>query len=81
MKDIQNVLMKAKGIELTDSEDRNKYITPVDVAGKDKVYVSRIRQSPYSNKEFSLWVVADNIRKGAALNAVQIAEILSKKFL
>lgn len=81
VEDVQNILLKAKGVILTDSDDRSKYITPVEVAGKDKVYVSRVRQSPYSNKEFSLWIVADNIRKGAALNAVQIAKILSQKFL
>lgn len=81
VKGIQNILSNADGVILTDSEDKEKYITPVEVAGKDKVYISRIRQSPYSNKEFSLWIVADNIRKGAALNAIQIAQILARKFL
>jgi len=79
--EIQRLLSQAPGVILTDKGDHNLYVTPVDVAGKDEVYVSRIRQTPYSSKEFSLWIVADNIRKGAAVNAVQIAQAVIKKFL
>ena len=79
--DIRKILSSAEGVILTDSEDLNQYVTPIEVAGKDEVFISRIRKSPYSNKEFELWVAADNIRKGAALNAVQIAQVLSKRFL
>jgi aspartate-semialdehyde dehydrogenase len=79
--EIKKILSNSQGVVLTDDEDLNQYITPIEVAGKDEVFVSRVRKSPYSNKEFELWIVADNIRKGAALNAVQIAQILSKSFL
>jgi aspartate-semialdehyde dehydrogenase len=52
------------------------YVTPAEAAGEDAVYVSRIRRDPTVAHGLNLWVVADNLRKGAALNAVQIAEIL-----
>ena len=52
------------------------YVTPAEAAGEDAVYVSRIRRDPTVPHGLNLWVVADNLRKGAALNAVQIAEIL-----
>jgi len=51
-------------------------VTPVEAAGEDPVYISRIRRDPTVAHGLNLWVVADNLRKGAALNAVQIAEIL-----
>ena len=52
------------------------YVTPVESAGEDKVYVSRIRKDPTVANGLSFWCVSDNLRKGAALNAVQIAETL-----
>ena len=52
------------------------YVTPVECAGEDAVYVSRIREDPTVENGLNLWVVSDNLRKGAALNAVQIAEAL-----
>ena len=55
------------------------YVTPVEAAGEDKVYVSRIRQDDTLDNGLSLWVVSDNLRKGAALNAIQIAELIVKK--
>ena len=57
------------------------YVTPVESAGEDAVYVSRIRRDPTVPYGLSFWVVADNLRKGAALNAVQIAEILAADHL
>jgi len=51
-------------------------VTPAEAAGEDPVYVSRIRRDPTVAHGLNLWVVADNLRKGAALNAIQIAEIL-----
>ena len=51
-------------------------MTPVEIAGEDKVYVSRIRNDETLDNGISLWVVSDNLRKGAALNAVQIAELI-----
>ena len=52
----------------------------VEAAGEDKVYVSRIREDNTVDNGLNIWVVSDNLRKGAALNAVQIAEIISKKY-
>ena len=57
------------------------YVTPTEAAGEDHVYVSRVRRDPTVPHGLSLWVVADNLRKGAALNAVQIAEILAAEHL
>jgi aspartate-semialdehyde dehydrogenase len=54
-------------------------VTPAEAAGEDPVYVSRIRRDPTVPHALNLWVVADNLRKGAALNAVQIAELLVKE--
>ena len=56
-------------------------MTPLECAGEDAVYVSRIRIDPTVNHGLALWVVSDNLRKGAALNAVQIAEILAADYL
>ena len=56
-------------------------MTPAEAAGEDAVYVSRIRRDPTVPHGLNLWVVADNLRKGAALNAVQIAEILAADYL
>jgi aspartate-semialdehyde dehydrogenase len=80
-KDARHILSKAKGIQVMDDPDNDVYTTPVECAGEDAVFVSRIRQDPTVENGLWLWVVADNIRKGAALNAVQIAEILVKEYL
>src|SRR3984893_8047974 len=74
-------LRKAPGIIVVDHRADEGYVTPAEVAGEDAVYVSRIRRDPTVPHGLNLWVVADNLRKGAALNAVQIAEILSAKHL
>ena len=58
---------------------RSGYVTPVESAGEDKVFISRIRKDPTVQNGLVLWCVADNLRKGAALNAVQIAEELVKQ--
>ena len=55
------------------------YVTPQEVAGEDNVFVSRIRKDPTVKHGLNIWVVGDNLRKGAALNAVQIAEVLLEK--
>jgi aspartate-semialdehyde dehydrogenase len=59
-----------------DDPGRKLYPTPLDVAGKDDVYVGRVREDRSVPNGLNLWVVGDNLRKGAALNAVQIAEAL-----
>ena len=70
------ILSTAPGVLVYDDPTRNIYPLPVDVAGTDAVYVGRIREDESQEHGLNLWVVADNLRKGAALNAVQIAEEL-----
>ena len=68
-----------KGITLVDDVENNKYPMPIDVEGKDDVFVGRVREDMSVPCGINMWVVADNLRKGAALNAVQIAELLIGK--
>jgi aspartate-semialdehyde dehydrogenase len=78
----RELLSKAPGIVIMDSREAGGYPTPaIDAAGQDPVYVGRIREDISHPRGLNLWVVADNVRKGAALNAVQIAEILIKDYL
>jgi len=70
------ILSTAPGVQLYDDPQRKVYPTPLEVAGKDEVYVGRIREDESIPNGLNLWIVADNLRKGAALNAVQIAEEL-----
>jgi len=72
------LLSKAPGITVIDDLAQNKYPLPLDAAGKDDTFVGRIRQDDTIKNGLNLWVVSDNLRKGAALNAVQIAEELIK---
>lgn len=75
------LLKNAPGVQMIDETNEEEYVTPVESAGEDLVFVSRIRQDPTVPNGLVLWVVSDNLRKGAALNAVQIAEMLIKKYL
>lgn len=77
----QKALKAAPGIIVTDLTEESDYVTPIECAGEDPVYVSRIREDHSVPHGLNLWIVADNVRKGAALNAVQIAEILAKNYL
>jgi aspartate-semialdehyde dehydrogenase len=77
----RKLLAKAPGVIVFDKREPGGYITPVDIAGQDGVYVSRIREDPTVENGLNIWVVSDNLRKGAALNAVQIAETLVKSYL
>ncbi|MBC92206.1 MAG: aspartate-semialdehyde dehydrogenase [Rhodospirillaceae bacterium] len=77
----RKTLKNAKGVSLIDHRADEGYVTPVESAGEDMVYVSRVRDDPTVDNGLNLWVVSDNLRKGAALNAVQIAESLDQKFL
>lgn len=70
------ILSGAPGVIVYDVPDKNIYPLPVDVAGKDETYVGRIREDESIDNGLNMWIVADNLRKGAALNAVQIAEKL-----
>ncbi len=77
----RSVLRQAPGITVIDHRADDGYVTPAEAAGEDAVYVSRIRKDPTVAHGLNLWVVADNLRKGAALNAVQIAELLATEYL
>lgn len=71
-------LRRAAGVTVIDHRADEGYVTQVECAGDDPVYVSRLRKDPTVPNGLSMWVVSDNLRKGAALNAVQIAEYLVK---
>jgi aspartate-semialdehyde dehydrogenase len=76
------ILREAPGVLVVDKHEDGGYITPIEAAGEDATFVSRIRKDPTVEHGLSLWVVADNLRKGAALNAVQIAEcLINRKIL
>ena len=74
------LLKNFDGVSVIDFRKDEGYVTPVEAAGEDKVYVSRIRNDDSIDNGLSLWVVSDNLRKGAALNAVQIANIIISKY-
>jgi len=74
-------LRDAPGITVIDHRAEEGFVTPVECAGDDPVFVSRIREDISVENGLNLWVVADNLRKGAALNAVQIAELLARDYL
>ncbi|MCL6678484.1 aspartate-semialdehyde dehydrogenase [Sphingomonas sp. RG327] len=77
----QAILREAPGVMLVDKREDGGYVTPVECVGEYATYVSRVRDDPTVEHGLSLWVVSDNLRKGAALNAVQIAELLGRKHL
>ncbi len=78
VEDVKKLLAAAPDVVLVDDPANNKYPLAIDAAGTDEVYVGRIRRDESVENGINLWVVADNIRKGAATNAVQIAEILAE---
>ncbi len=77
----REILREAPGVMVVDKREPGGYVTPIEVVGEYATYVSRIREDPTVENGLSLWVVSDNLRKGAALNAVQIAELLGRKHL
>ena len=77
----RNILREAPGLMVVDKREDGGYVTPVEAVGEYATYVSRIREDSTVENGLSLWVVSDNLRKGAALNAVQIAELLGRKHL
>ncbi|MBY6240912.1 aspartate-semialdehyde dehydrogenase [Methylosinus sp. Sm6] len=77
----RNILREAPGVLVIDKHEPGGYITPHEAAGEDATYVSRIRDDPTVENGLVLWCVSDNLRKGAALNAVQIAEVLMNRKL
>jgi aspartate-semialdehyde dehydrogenase len=77
----QDILREAPGVMLVDKREPGGYITPIECVGDYATYVSRVRQDSTIDNGLNLWCVSDNLRKGAALNAVQIAEVLGKRCL
>ena len=77
----RDLLRAAPGILLQDEPQQNVYPTPIDVDGEDATFVGRVRHDPSADNALAFWCVADNLRKGAATNAVQIAEILARDYL
>jgi aspartate-semialdehyde dehydrogenase len=76
------LLREAPGVLVVDKREDGGYVTPIECAGEDATFVSRVRKDPTVEHGLSLWIVADNLRKGAALNAVQIAEsLINRKLL
>jgi len=80
-KNVRNLLRESQGVTVIDHRADEGYVTPDEVAGEDDVYVSRIRKDPSVKNGIAFWCVGDNLRKGAALNTVQIAELLCSKIL
>lgn len=77
----RDILREAPGVLVVDKREDGGYITPIESAGEDATYVSRIREDGTVENGLAMWIVSDNLRKGAALNAVQIAELLVAKGL
>ena len=76
--EVKDILNEFPGVKVIDEPEKNLYPTPLFASGKDEVFVGRIRKNPAFENSIDMWVVSDNIRKGAALNAIQIAEELIK---
>jgi aspartate-semialdehyde dehydrogenase len=77
----RDILREAPGCLVIDKRENGGYITPLESAGEDATYISRIREDPTVENGLNMWIVSDNLRKGAALNAVQIAELLIERGL
>ncbi|MBU6394309.1 MAG: aspartate-semialdehyde dehydrogenase [Sphingomonadales bacterium] len=80
-KEAQDILREAPGVMLIDKRENAGYVTPIECVGDFATFVSRVREDPTVDSGLSLWCVSDNLRKGAALNAVQIAELLGRRHL
>lgn len=80
-KEIRSLLAKQRGVKIIDDIQKNLYPLSIEATGKDETFVGRIREDESIPNGINLWVVSDNLRKGAALNAIQIAEALVSEFL
>ena len=78
---VREILSKAPGVKVVDNPSLNEYPLAINAAGRDETFVGRIRADESIPNGINMWVVSDNVRKGAALNAVQIAEILIEKYI
>ncbi len=81
VKDVKAILQQAPGIVVCDDPENNVYPMAIDAVGKDATFVGRIREDDSIGNGINLWIVSDNLRKGAALNAIQIAEFLLRDYL
>jgi aspartate-semialdehyde dehydrogenase len=79
--DAREILRKSPGIIVQDERQNGGYTTPMEAAGEDATYISRIREDATVENGLSFWCVSDNLRKGAALNAIQIAESMNNRGL
>ena len=79
LSEVRKVLAKAPGCKIIDDPTNNMYATPIDSAGKNETFISRIRQDKSNKNSINLWIVSDNLLRGAALNAVEIAETYYNK--
>jgi aspartate-semialdehyde dehydrogenase len=79
--EVRTLLEKEPGVVVVDDLEKNLYPLAIDAAGRDEIFVGRIREDESIPNGINLWVVADNIRKGAATNATQISEVLAKEYL
>jgi aspartate-semialdehyde dehydrogenase len=80
-KQAQDILREAPGVMLVDKREDGGYVTPIECVGDGATFVSRVREDPTVENGLTIWCVSDNLRKGAALNAVQIAELLGRRHL
>ena len=78
---VRQTLRAAPGVLVVDKREDGGYVTPIECVGEDATYVSRVRKDPTVEHGLNMWIVSDNLRKGAATNAVQIAEYLVQKKL
>ena len=78
---VKDILSKAPGCKVLDERKNGGYITPLEAENSYMTFISRIRKDSSNDRAINMWVVSDNLLKGAALNTVQIAEILIKKLL
>jgi len=81
VEEARDILRNAPGCLVIDSHEPGGYVTPYEATGEDATYISRIREDATVENGLSMWVVSDNLRKGAALNAIQIAECLVNRKL
>ena len=79
LEEIKNVLSSSPGCKVVDEPKDGGYITPLEAEGDNLTFISRVRKDNSNKRALNMWVVSDNLLKGAALNTVQIAEILTKK--
>ncbi len=80
VEEVYELLEEAPGVAVVDRRENGGYATPVEYVGEDAVYISRVRKDDTIANGINLWCVSDNLRKGAALNAVQIAETLVNEY-